>query len=232
MQRRGSDSDYNEEEGGGHFWISISDLMTSLLFIFILILAYTILTFQQKSQADENNRAQREHLLNKIEIELKEKNIVVTIDHEKGSMRLSSENLFEQSKFKLKNDQAKENIIKTAQTIKKIWAEDSYDKSINTIFIEGHADSDYINDAYSGSKGVIRIGNEELSTLRAIEIFKVMNTSEKIDEMKNSDGGTLFSYSGYGSSRPLIGNTNKDSSEKQANRRIEFFFALMPPKVN
>lgn len=230
IQRKGSDSDHNEE--GGHFWISISDLMTSLLFIFILILAYTILTFQQKSEADERNRAQREQLLNKIEIELKEKNIIVMIDHEKGSMRLSSENLFEQSRFKLKSDQAKDNIIKIAQTIKKVWAEDSYADSINTIFIEGHTDSDYMNEAYNGPQGAIRIENEELSALRAIEIFKVMNMNENIDKMESAEGKKLFSYSGYAASRPLPGNTNKDSAEKQANRRIEFFFALMPPKVN
>lgn len=230
IHREGRDSDNNEE--GGHFWISISDLMTSLLFIFILILAYTILTFQQKSEVDEQNRAQREQLLNKIQVELKTKNIIVIIDHEKGSMRLSSENLFEQSKFKLKSNQAKANIVKIAQTIKKIWGEGSYSHSINTIFIEGHTDSDYMNESYNGRQGVIHIENEELSALRAIEIFKVMNTNENIDKMKSAEGKKLFSYSGYAASRPLLGNSNRNSVEKQANRRIEFFFALMPPKVN
>ena len=36
-----------------HFWISISDLMTTLLFVFILILAVTILDLQAEHISKE-----------------------------------------------------------------------------------------------------------------------------------------------------------------------------------
>ena len=46
--RKKSTSNNHSEDG--HYYISISDLMTSLLFIFILILAYMMLSFVEKQE--------------------------------------------------------------------------------------------------------------------------------------------------------------------------------------
>lgn len=40
----------NTHNDDGHYYISISDLMTSLLFIFVLILAYMMLSFVEKQE--------------------------------------------------------------------------------------------------------------------------------------------------------------------------------------
>ena len=65
----------NQSHDEGHYWISISDLMTSLLFIFVIILAYTIYTFSAKSEAFEENFNSRSDMLVSLQESLKHKNI-------------------------------------------------------------------------------------------------------------------------------------------------------------
>ena len=85
----------------GHYYISISDLMTSLLFIFILILSYVMLSFVKKEdelsneiKKIEQNIEYRGELLQNLQKELLGKDISVEIDKENGNMRLKSDLLF------------------------------------------------------------------------------------------------------------------------------------------
>lgn len=237
--RRNQDQQEHESEGG-HYWISISDLMTSLLFIFILILAYVIFTFHHKSMADKHNRDMRIELLKNIRSNLpsvyKEQ---VYIDSDKGSMRVGSGNLFKQGEYRLKDQDAVNLIQAIGASIKKEYTSKAdYQKAINTIFVEGHTDSDPSSGLYFNQKTYDRLtmSNQELSTLRAIQVFNVMNNENtEIDKMKNAEDKPLFSYSGYADTRPA--DTHKTAHNeytkeaKDNNRRIEFFFALSSPKV-
>ena len=64
-------SDHSDE---GHYWISISDLMMSLLFIFILILTYTMFSMSKVTESYSSNESNRAELLRKIQQELKAEN--------------------------------------------------------------------------------------------------------------------------------------------------------------
>jgi chemotaxis protein MotB len=211
--RRGSGAEDHDE--AGHYWISISDLMTSLLFIFILILAYTIFTFKEQQSQYSHNKVAREELLQELKEELSKESVNVEIDKYKGSMRLeiNEGEFFELGKAKLLPS-GEQQVEKVACTIKtKLTNYDKYFRAIDTVFIEGHTDSRPFD-------------NELLSAKRAIETYKKMSDSYSIDEMKNSDGKSLFSYSGYAATRPLLPN----DTQNPKNRRIEFFFAVASPK--
>ena len=218
-----------------HFWISISDLMTSLLFIFILILAYMILEYQdkqnvaqQKIEAFEKNVNARSDLLHQLQNHLKIKGINVEIDTDEGAMRITRERLFDSAKADIRKDKVW--IIQAiANELFTMMKEDIYKKAINTIFIEGHTDSIRLNKGKCG----FRWTNMELSAQRAINTFLLMDklTNGALSKLKNSKGEALISYSGYADTRPIKGVSNKTRDGRERNRRIQFFFAVNPPSL-
>jgi len=218
-----------------HFWISISDLMTSLLFIFILILAYMILEYQdkqnvaqQKIEAFEKNVNARSDLLHQLQNHLKIKGINVEIDTDEGAMRITRERLFDSAKADIRKDKVW--IIQAiANELFTMMKEDIYKKAINTIFIEGHTDSIRLNKGKCG----FRWTNMELSAQRAINTFLLMDklTNGALSKLKNNKGEALISYSGYADTRPIKGVSNKTRDGRERNRRIQFFFAVNPPSL-
>ena len=274
-----------QSSGENHFWISISDLMTTLLFVFILILAVTILDLktdyisseeyeQVKLERDaaikENKELQklikslvieRDTFKNKMEVAIKEKkkiekkyndlkekikkllnknrnartellsqlkqrlaikNVNVEIVPEEGVMRITKERLFDTAKAEVKDKKLIKAVTKELLTL---LQNDKYKEAINTIYIEGHTDSDRLN----RKRGGIAWTNKELSAQRAINTFSLMKRYAEEQQLNFED--RLFSYSGYADSRPIKGTSNKNKDEKARNRRIQFFFALNPPKV-
>jgi flagellar motor protein MotB len=268
-----------------HFWISISDLMTTLLFVFILILAVTILdlqtdhiskeeyeqvklerdaaikenkelqklikslvierdTFKKKMEVAikekkdiekkyndlkakikkllNKNRNARTELLSQLKQRLAIKNVNVEIVPEEGVMRITKERLFDTAKAEVKDKKLIKAVTKELLTL---LQDDQYREAINTIYIEGHTDSDRLN----RKRGGIAWTNKELSAQRAINTFILMKRYAEEQQLNFED--RLFSYSGYADSRPIKGTSNKNKDEKARNRRIQFFFALNPPKV-
>lgn len=222
FSRNGNNGSHDE---AGHYWISISDLMTSLLFIFILILAYTIFTFTQKQEAFEENFNARAELLKTLQKELKEKNIDVDIDPENGNMRIRADTFFDIGSAELSsNGFAK--LTEIAKQISEKLLVEKYKKAIDTIFIEGHTDNKPLAQNGAGRRWT----NMELSSQRAINSFLAMDKEANISALKNGNGRFLFSYSGYADTRPV---DSADTDEARGkNRRIEFFFALSSPKVS
>lgn len=215
-----------EPTDDGHYWISISDLMTSLLFIFIIILAYTILTFSEKSVVFEESFYKRGELLTQIQTTLKAKNIDVDIDVKNGNMRIKSDGFFAVGAADLSVDgQAK--MAEIARVIQAKWQEkEAFKNAIDTVFIEGHTDNVPINQSIGGRRWT----NMELSAQRAINTYTTMDAAAQIGQMKNRDGKYLYSYSGYADQRAIVDNASE--SGRAQNRRIEFFFALTSPQLN
>lgn len=214
----------NHADENSHYWISVSDLMTSLLFIFILILAYTIYSFSEKSAVYEESFHQRSELLIQLQKDLKQKNIDVDIDPKNGNMRIKSDVLFSVGSADL-SPQGQYNMIEIAKEIKIKMQEPKFKSAIDTIFIEGHTDNIPIQNTNIGRRWT----NMELSAQRAINTYLTMDSGAMIHQMRNRDGRYLFSYSGYADQRPIVMNTSDENRAK--NRRIEIFFALTSPKI-
>lgn len=219
-------------EDNGHYWISISDLMTSLLFVFIIILAYTIYSlneqvevFEQKSNLFEKNFNSRSELLTDLQSELKKENIDVDIDPKNGNMRIKSDTFFAVGSADL-NTQGYQTIVRISQEIKKKMTNTKYQQAIDTIFIEGHTDNIPLGNTSINGR---RWTNMELSAQRAINTYLAMDAGASIHDMKNRDGHYLFSYSGYADQRPIADNSSEQGRAK--NRRIEIFFALSSPQI-
>lgn len=237
----------HQEEGShgedGHYYISISDLMTSLLFIFILILSYVIFSFVKKQDElsiainkMKVNLEYRGELLQSLKNDLLSKNINVKIDKENGNMRLKSDLLFKQGSAEISDDGRKQ-IGEIAELLFLKMNEDKYKLAIDTIFIEGHTDAVPIKSAWRKTVW----SNKELSSQRAINTYSRMleATDNKIDSLKNKKGKHLLSYSGYAATRPLCNeflldkNATKTAFKKcrNINRRIELYFTVNTPDI-
>lgn len=216
----------NQSHDEGHYWISISDLMTSLLFIFVIILAYTIYSFSSKSEIFDENFNHRSQMLISLQKNLKKKDINVDIDPQNGNMRITSDTFFSIGSADL-NEQGKKTISLIASEIKQEMSKPKFLQAIDTIFIEGHTDNIPLNNSYGGGR---RWTNMELSAQRAINTYIMMDESVKISNMTNQKGQPLFSYSGYADQRPVSNNASAKGRAK--NRRIEIFFALNSPQAS
>ncbi len=205
----------------GHYWISISDLMTSLLFIFIIILAYTILTLTEKSDQHKKNVSERTALLTAIETSLAKEEIDIQAIKKDGIIRLRTDNFFEPSSAELSVD-GKKTVAIIAKVIQEELEKKDYKEAIDTIFIEGHTD----NEPTSMVDG--NDGNMLLSAKRAINTYATMDEAEHIGEATNH-GKSLYSYSGYAATRPIQCDDQSSQDCRAKNRRIEFFFALAQP---
>jgi flagellar motor protein MotB len=233
----------NSASDDGHYYISISDLMTSLLFIFILILSYVMLSFVKKEdlltdkiKQIEQNIEYRGELLQSLQTELLDKNISIEIDKENGNMRLKSDLLFQSGSASI-SEEGKRQIGEIAKIFMIKMIEPKYKIAIDTIFIEGHTDSVPIRVSRNLR---LQWTNKELSSQRAINTYTEMQiaTNDEIKTLKNKKDKYLLSYSGYASTRQLCNETEHDNASKEEqqdcrgkNRRIEFYFTVNTPDI-
>jgi len=221
-------------QDSGTFNLSISDLMAGLLAIFILTLAYFSLSFNKSKDEYTNNNQLRQEMVSSIGKELNRMEIRVEVDEKRGILRIPEETL---------NFHPGSAEVPDTATVQRIGAvllrtlkSSKYIDKVETVFIEGHTDSDPI---YGGRYA----SNWELSTQRAINTWNVMRggyDNKELSELRNrvtiinSKGQRedifelMFSCSGYADTRP-IPNTRNDAAGKKRNRRIDIRFTMVPP---
>ena len=209
-----------EESPGDNFTVSISDLMSGLLAIFILILSYFILSFSQATAQLTANDAKRSELLETIHDELETEGIKVTIDNQHGILRISEGILFDVGLADIK-PQGRTVIQKIGRVMETTLTSEEFQGSVETIFIEGHTDNIPINNGIFPS-------NWELSAKRAINTWLTMsNANPKLLTLYNNKEQNIFSVSGYAETRPIA--DNKTDAGRRENRRIDIRFSMSPP---
>lgn len=173
-----------EKESG--IYLSISDLMSGLLLIFVLLFIVVLFQLQQANNiAKENERiaiAARKELEEKIkEIQMKprviigtlvsglrKKKIDVQVNEETGDVTVKESLLFnrQSSAINSKGKDFLREFIRLYSDV--IFSDPSFEKEISRIIIEGHASKD--GDEYE---------NMELSLMRALSVARFV--SEKLD---------------------------------------------------
>jgi chemotaxis protein MotB len=216
-------SHIHQEDSG--YWISISDLMSGILIVFILCVSLFMILFYREQQkiTEERKKWQqidelRIELLETIQESLKKLGVThVIVDPSHGILRFPEGILFESGKADITED-GKEIIHTLGAVLRDVLVREKYTNRVETIFIEGHTDSYSINTQEFPS-------NWELSTKRAINAWRELASSaDTLNTMRN---GTLFSCSGYADRRPIESNETAESRKK--NRRIDLRFAIAPP---
>lgn len=217
------------------YWISFSDIMAGILVIFILASLQLILQLtQQQESIDERIKwieqanEMRSEILKNIKESLEKQGVRVEISANETVLSIPSQTLSFASgsaEIPLKQQSIVEKIGK--QLNSHLTEDPDRLRYIDTIFVEGHTDSQkYKGQKYEGG------GNWLLSTDRAVSVWRYwggLETTSNLWNLQNKRDEKLFSVSGYGKSRPV--EPNDDTPEqRERNRRIDLRFNIREPK--
>lgn len=239
-------------EGDNPYELSFSDMMSGLLMVFILatmVLVLQLINVQVdlKTEKEQLTKAEkvREALLIDIQEQLNKEGIEVHLSENNTVLRIPENVLsFKSASFLLPSGPENEyRIQRIAEVIDEKLEQRDFKDYIDTIFVEGHTDSQPYKDQ--------RIkGNWGLSTFRAIQLWEFWGNCQgrasNLKKLVNKDNKLMFSVSGYADSRPIIcieGVTDPSITnctatypkERSAeafskNRRIDIRFTVRKPE--
>ncbi|MCA3752037.1 MAG: OmpA family protein [Phenylobacterium sp.] len=231
----GIEAEVDEE----NYFVSMTDMMVGLVFIFIIMLMYFALQFQDITDQMTGADRERAQILNQLQQTLKEKGVEVTIDTQNGILHLPDAILFDQGEYRLKPegevaighlaDALSEVLpcytdVREGPQARPTSCPDTPYK-IESVYVEGHTDKDQLNGA-----GVVN-SNLVLSAIRATNTFtSIISRRPEVGERCTKKGqhcAAVLSVSGYGPERPV---DEGDSPEaKQRNRRIDLRLTMVAP---
>ena len=224
-----------EEE---NYFVSMTDMMVGLVFIFIIILMYFVLQFRDQVEKNASSDRTRTEILKEIRDKLKEKQIPSTEDIADGVIRLPDGVLFDSGEDKISNiGEEKLTILSEVLwevlpcysdyeiSIEKPKCKNNISHKIESFYIEGHTDSDPMrpNERIKD--------NLDLSAFRATNTYRKITKSEpRLEKLCAHKGGhcyPILSVSGYGDHRLVYAGTNVNL--KGQNRRIDLRIIMLKP---
>lgn len=217
---RGSSTDGGEES----YLASVSDLMSGLLFFFIITLVIFAISLKHKESdyqdALQRSKLARKEMLLALQATLARDNLIVTINQEQGVLRLGNQLLFDSASDSL-TAVTRHNLLLVASALDTVlprYVRPGALAQLEAVFIEGHTDSIPISTPRF-------VDNLTLSTARARQVYlSVMDARPRLKTLHNSDGVFLFSASGYGDRVPINDNSTEDN--RRSNRRIDLRFIM------
>jgi len=230
------------EDDEGYF-VSMSDMLTGLLFVFIILLLYFALQFRQTTEELTGANTARKELLEELQSRLKREGLQVEIDPVTGVLRLPDAILFDSGSPALSSRgvAAVEKVADALVAVLPCYAEANAALSckgkpspyrIDALFIEGHTDKQRF---VRGGRDT----NIDLSTGRAINTYlALLNRRPTLDALTTAYRGEgnakgrdvpILSVSGYGPKRPVPGHDTFAAADLAKNRRIDLRFLMATP---
>lgn len=212
---------FHSKKAGGEHWISISDMMSGLMMIFLFIsIAYMINVVKERDKIKEiaitYNRLQNDlynDLYKEFEKDLNKWNAL--IDRQSLSVRFEAPDvLFAKGSYQLQ-DKFKSILDDFFPRYLAILTSEKYKNDIEEIRIEGHTSSEWQVDV---SSDIAYFLNMQLSQDRTRSVLEyVMNLPQVSNQ--NEWLKSYLTANGLSSSKLIITNNNED---KEKSRRVEF----------
>lgn len=227
------------------YFVSMTDMLVGMLFIFLILLMYFALQLsQQKEKYEvENDRLKssaevRTQILEEVKRELEVNGVQVSVDLSTGVLRLPNEILFSKGSADVSPEGkgALEFLAGSLQKVLPCYTESGRNDRTGTcpdtphrieaLFIEGHTDSDPIASGFQFKD------NWELSTARATETYRALVAAQKgLEDLSSAIGEKpqpILSVAGYADRRPVIDADNEEA--KSTNRRIDLRLIMVSPR--
>ncbi len=235
---RGGSRRNRPREANESYYVSLADLLIGLIFIFIILLVASSLSYQkaerhaQKLQIALDERADiRLRLLKAIQSDMAAKGIDVRVDERNGVLRLPEHALFGSGAAIL--DQSGERAVaELGRSLNRRLrcygfeagrrgCPEATSPILEAVYIEGHTDNVRMASRQFAS-------NWELSSARAIITYRALLASAPaLRDVRNvQNTATLVGVSAYADQRP-IGDNNSFTGRRE-NRRIDLRFLLAP----
>ncbi len=246
---RKAKADHSDES----YFVSMTDIMVGMLFVFILIIMYFSYQLKVQSEAqDDYAQSATDHrtqLLNELKTFLEgDGSTKVEIDAEQGILRVPAGVLFESGVADIEEGSPSDLFLtKLALTFKStiicsvLNAEQKiYEASadcilknpkrafIESIFVEGHTDNDPI--PITGLRNNRKLNsNLRLSARRATNTYKNMVEKQPtLATFRSPKNEPIFAVSAYGETRPI--DSNATELGRKNNRRIDIRLLMYIPE--
>lgn len=225
---------------------SVSDVMSGLLFVFIItVVVFAFALVKQKDaygvERDKLTgvRQEQRELLLDIERLLRKQGVAVTVDPEQGVLRLGEELLFASGRADL-DEKGRGTVAKLSSVLAEVLpcytpsrnaqvcGSKGNNGRVDALFVEGHTDDRPLRLPVAGLKD-----NWDLSAARAKTIYKalvpddVLGSPGSLDNLWNDARQPLLGLSGYEARRPV--DTNLTEEGRAKNRRIDLRFIMARP---
>lgn len=209
MRIRPKSEDTND---GNIFWITMTDLMTGLVLVFIVLFFYTFITGHmdkiQSEMAQENASKSLQETLKKQDIE-------AAVDPVSGVVKISDLELFDINSYNL-SPKGKAYLDKFAPAyLDSLFSNEYLNKNIDKIIIQGHTDSQTFAGKFSEDEQYMK--NMELSLNRAYEVANYM-TNTPYNKTNGSRLRKMIIVEGASFSNPVLVNGKEDYAK---SRRVE-----------
>ena len=202
---------HKEDSGENNiFWITMTDLMTALVLVFIVLFFYTYVTssyekIQSKLEQDRASKALQETL----------KNQNINAKVEAGVVKISDLELFNVNSYEL-SDKGRKYLDKCAPAyFNSLFSNDYLNKNVAKIIIQGHTDSQTFKGKFSADEQYMK--NMELSLKRAYEVANYM-TGTPYNKSNGDKLRKMIIVEGASYSSPVLVNGKEDFDK---SRRVE-----------
>ena len=210
-----------EINDGNIFWVTMTDLMTGLVLVFIVLFFYTYMTSHY--QSIQKDLAQ-ENASKTLQETLKNQKIEASVDPVSGVVKISDLELFDINSYKLSN-KGKAYLDKFAPAyLNSIFTNEYLNKNIDKIIIQGHTDSQTFKGKFSEDEQYMK--NMELSLNRAYEVANYM-TNTSYNKANGNRLRKMIIVEGASFSEPVIVNGKEDFAK---SRRVELKITLKENK--
>lgn len=240
----------DQEETEESYFVSMTDIMVGLLFIFIIMLMVFGLMLKIETESTRNTQANlrqvvtetkievediqdvdslRTQMLRDIEGRLNDVGVRVIVREENGVLQLPDEILFASEEYMLSTEGrlAIGHLARALDAILPCYANSASSPTVSGCLssIPETAQLEAVFVEGHTDKDGTQQYNWSLSARRAINTFIELDGQSRIaTKLLNENGQFLFSISGYGENRPVrLGDTEED---KDQNRRIDPRFVM------
>lgn len=240
----------DQEETEESYFVSMTDIMVGLLFIFIIMLMVFGLMLKIETESTRNTQANlrqvvtetkievediqdvdslRTQMLRDIESRLNDVGVRVIVREENGVLQLPDEILFASEEYMLSTEGrlAIGHLARALDAILPCYANYASSPTVSGCLsaIPETAQLEAVFVEGHTDKDGTQQYNWSLSARRAINTFIELDGQSRIaTKLLNENGQFLFSISGYGENRPVrLGDTEED---KNQNRRIDLRFVM------
>lgn len=194
------------------FWITMTDLMTGLVLVFVVLFFYF---FVQNNINSVQQNIAKEQSAKILQESLEKENIVATIEPGSGVVKISDLELFELNSYTL-SSKGKEYLDKFAPAyLDSIFNNEILSKNVEKIIIQGHTDSQTFAGKYSDDQQYMK--NMELSLQRAFAVANYM-TSTPYNKINGDKLRKMIIVEGASFSEPVMVNDKEDYTK---SRRVE-----------